>query len=59
MRAGQGITAVGADEGALKVISIRRKGSRAEQWNKERMKGMKGVPWQPVPGGKASSSSAE
>ena len=29
---------------------MRRRGTKADQWDKEVMHGMQGVPWEPVPG---------
>ena len=41
---------VGAPGGAIKVRSIRRKGSEEERWNWEEFNGIKGTPWEPSPG---------
>ncbi len=42
---------VGAKDGVLKARSFRTKRSEEERWNKEETLGIKGLPWQPVPGG--------
>eukprot|EP00969_Alexandrium_andersonii_P004886 211855-Alexandrium_andersonii.AAC.1 len=47
-RAGEYLT--GTDEGAIKVWSIRRRGTKEEQWGKELMRRTQGVPWEPAPG---------
>ena len=40
---------VGADDGILKVRSIRRKGEMIERWDKTQLGTMRGVPWKPIP----------
>ena len=40
---------VGTAEGCIKVRSIRRR-PEGERWNKEEWHGMRGVPWEAVPG---------
>ena len=47
---------IGTKEGAIKVRTIRRKGTKAERWNKEEFNAMKGTPWEPVPGGEGRSN---
>ena len=42
---------LGTKDGVLKARSFRRKGSAEERWNKEEILGVRGLPWQPVPGG--------
>ena len=42
---------VGTSEGVIKARAFRRKGSQEERWDKDIILGVKGVPWQPVPGG--------
>ena len=41
---------VGAPSGCIKVNDIRRLGSNQERWCRESFDGLKGTPWEPVPG---------
>ena len=41
---------IGTENGVIKVISIRRHGTEAMQWDKRRFEAFNGVPWEPVPG---------
>ena len=45
-----GETLIGTQNGVIKVNAIRRKGSNEERWNADEILGIKGVPWEPVPG---------
>ena len=40
----------GTEEGANKVRATRRKGTMTERWDKDVFDGLKGVPWEPIPG---------
>ena len=40
---------IGTTEGVIKVRTVRRK-PEVNKWNVEMFKGMKGLPWEPVPG---------
>eukprot|EP00969_Alexandrium_andersonii_P360287 15454993-Alexandrium_andersonii.AAC.1 len=51
MRDRTGEYLIGTDRGVIKVSSVRRRGAKEEQWDKEIMHRTQGVPWEPVPGG--------
>jgi len=41
---------IGTEHGAIKVRSVRRKGTAQERWDESCWARMQGVPWEPVPG---------
>ena len=41
---------IGTSKGVIKVRDVKRKATVEERWNKEKMKEVQGVPWEPVPG---------
>ena len=50
MRDRTGEYLIGTSRGVIKVRTVRRKAEMDKQWDVEVMKGMRGVPWEPVPG---------
>eukprot|EP00969_Alexandrium_andersonii_P348478 15408997-Alexandrium_andersonii.AAC.1 len=41
---------IGTGKGVIKIWSVRRRGTKEEQWDKDIMHRMQGVQWGPVPG---------
>ena len=41
---------IGTDQGVIKARDFKRRGSDQERWSAEAVLGIKGVPWEPVPG---------
>ena len=41
---------IGVEKGVVNARTFRRFGSEEERWRKEKVLGMKGTPWEPMPG---------
>ena len=42
---------VGTKDGVIKCRTIRRRAQRENRWDKEEFMQMRGLPWEPIPGG--------
>ena len=50
VRDDSGEVIIGTPEGVIKVSAIRRKGTMGDRWDRDRIMGVVGVPWAPIPG---------
>lgn len=41
---------IGTSQEVVKAWTINRKGEEQERWNREQLVGMRGTPWEPIPG---------